>query len=251
MWDNLRLIASKSNKLPKPYYRGCRQGRILPPAFGWHRLSPRSVRVNAQIGRKRHGSLKTHRPHLARWRNGALAGSAGSVLTHTFHYGLGVFEGVRAYKTPEGTSIFRLKEHTDRLYRSAHILRMDMPYDKETLNAAQREVVRANELDEAYIRPMCFLGSEGMGLRADNLKTHVMVASWAWPSYMDPEARDRGIRIATSSYTRHHVNITMCKAKANGNYINSILALREAMDCLLYTSPSPRDLSTSRMPSSA
>ncbi len=152
------------------------------------------------------------------------------VLTHTFHYGLGCFEGVRAYKTPDGTAIFRLKEHTDRLFRSAHILRMDMPFDKQTLNEAQREVVRANGLDEAYIRPMCFLGSEGMGLRADNLKTHVMVASWAWPSYMDPEARDRGIRIATSSYTRHHVNITMCKAKANGNYINSILALREAMD---------------------
>jgi len=152
------------------------------------------------------------------------------VLTHTFHYGLGVFEGVRAYKTPDGTSIFRLNEHTDRLFRSAHILRMDMPFDKETLNAAQRAVVRENGFDEGYIRPMCFLGSEGMGLRADNLKTHVMVASWPWPSYMDPEARDRGIRIATSSYTRHHVNITMCKAKANGNYINSILALREAMN---------------------
>ena len=152
------------------------------------------------------------------------------VLTHTFHYGLGVFEGVRAYKTPDGTSIFRLKEHTDRLFRSAHILRMAMPFDKDTLNAAQRAVVRENALDEAYIRPMCFLGSEGMGLRADNLKTHVMVAAWPWPSYMDPEARDRGIRIATSSYTRHHVNITMCKAKANGNYINSILALREALD---------------------
>ncbi len=152
------------------------------------------------------------------------------VLTHTFHYGLGVFEGVRAYKTPEGASIFRLQEHTDRLFRSAHILRMEMPFDKVTLSEAQRLVVRANGLDEAYIRPMCFLGSEGMGLRADNLKTHVMVAAWAWPSYMDPEARDRGIRVATSSYTRHHVNITMCKAKANGNYINSILALREALD---------------------
>ena len=152
------------------------------------------------------------------------------VLTHTFHYGLGVFEGVRAYKTPSGTSIFRLKEHTDRLFQSAHILRMNMPFDKNTLNFAQRAVVRENQLDEAYIRPMCFLGSEGMGLRADNLQTHVMIAAWPWPSYMDPEARDRGIRIATSSYTRHHVNITMCKAKANGNYINSILALREAMD---------------------
>ena len=153
------------------------------------------------------------------------------VLTHTFHYGLGVFEGVRAYDTPDaGTSIFRLKEHTDRLFRSAKILQMDMPYDKDTLNEAQRQVVRVNGLEEAYLRPMCFLGSEGMGLRADNLKTHVMVAAWSWPSYMDPEARDRGIKVRTSSYTRHHVNITMCKAKANGNYINSILALREALD---------------------
>ena len=153
------------------------------------------------------------------------------VLTHTFHYGLGVFEGVRAYATQDqGTCIFRLKEHTDRLFRSAKILQMDMPYDKEMLNEAQREVVRVNNLDEAYLRPMCFLGSEGMGLRADNLKTHVMIAAWSWPSYMDPEARDRGIRVRTSSYTRHHVNITMCKAKANGNYINSILALREALD---------------------
>ncbi len=153
------------------------------------------------------------------------------VLTHTFHYGLGVFEGVRAYATPDrGTCIFRLREHTDRLFRSAHILQMDMPFDKNALNAAQREVVRVNGLEEGYIRPMCFLGSEGMGLRADNLKTHVMVAAWPWPSYMDPEARDRGIRVRTSSYTRHHVNITMCKAKANGNYTNSILALREALD---------------------
>ena len=153
------------------------------------------------------------------------------VLTHTFHYGLGVFEGVRAYETADqGACIFRLKEHTDRLFRSAKILQMEMPFDKDTLNEAQREVVRVNNLKEGYIRPMCFLGSEGMGLRADNLKTHVMVAAWPWPSYMDPEARDRGIRVRTSSYTRHHVNITMCKAKANGNYINSILALREALD---------------------
>ncbi|MEP4486190.1 MAG: branched-chain amino acid transaminase [Halioglobus sp.] len=153
------------------------------------------------------------------------------VLTHTLHYGLGVFEGVRAYKTAElGTSIFRLQEHTDRLFRSAHILSMDMPFDKDTLNEAQRAVVRENKLEEAYLRPMCFYGSEGMGLRADNLKTHVMVAAWEWPSYMDPEARDRGIKVRTSSYTRHHVNITMCKAKANGNYINSMLALREALD---------------------
>ncbi|GAB3283207.1 branched-chain amino acid transaminase [Parahaliea aestuarii] len=153
------------------------------------------------------------------------------VLTHTLHYGLGVFEGVRAYKTPDdGTCIFRLHEHTNRLFNSAHILGMAMPFDKDTLNEAQRRVVRENNLEEAYLRPMCFFGSEGMGLRADNLQTHVMVAAWEWPSYMDPEARDRGIKVRTSSYTRHHVNITMCKAKANGNYINSMLALKEALD---------------------
>ena len=153
------------------------------------------------------------------------------VLTHTFHYGVGVFEGVRAYSTPDrGTCIFRLAEHTDRLFRSAKILQMNMPWDRDALIAAQREVVRVNGLQEGYLRPMCFLGSEGMGLRADNLQTHVMVAAWPWPSYMDPEAQNRGIAVRTSSYTRHHVNITMCKAKANGNYINSILALREAID---------------------
>ncbi|MDH4039651.1 MAG: branched-chain amino acid transaminase [Gammaproteobacteria bacterium] len=153
------------------------------------------------------------------------------VLTHTFHYGLGVFEGVRAYNTPRGTCIFRLDDHTNRLFNSAHILGMPMPFDKATLNQAQKDVVRENGLEEGYLRPMCFYGSEGMGLRADNLKTHVMVAAWPWPSYMDPEARDRGIKVRTSSFTRHHVNISMCKAKANGNYINSMLALREALDC--------------------
>ena len=153
------------------------------------------------------------------------------VLTHTFHYGLGVFEGVRAYKTKDqGTCIFRLQEHTDRLFNSAHILRMAMPFDKETLIQAQKDVVRLNGLEEGYLRPMCFYGAEGMGLRADKLETHVMVAAWEWPSYMDPEARDRGIKVRTSSFTRHHVNISMCKAKANGNYINSMLALREALD---------------------
>ena len=153
------------------------------------------------------------------------------VLTHTLHYGLGVFEGVRAYRTPDrGTCIFRLEEHTERLFNSAKILSMKMPFDRDTLNEAQRAVVRENDLDEAYLRPMCFYGSEGMGLRADSLKTHAMVAAWEWPSYMDPEASSRGIKVRTSSFTRHHVNITMCKAKANGNYINSMLALREALD---------------------
>ncbi|KMQ73555.1 branched-chain amino acid transaminase [Marinobacter subterrani] len=151
------------------------------------------------------------------------------VLTHTLHYGLGCFEGVRAYNTSNGPAIFRLKEHTDRLFRSAHILNMKMPFSKDELNEAQRAAVRENNLDEAYLRPMAFLGSEGMGLRADNLKVHVMVAAWSWPSYMSPEAKEMGIKVRTSSYTRHHVNITMCKAKANGNYINSMLALNEAI----------------------
>ena len=153
------------------------------------------------------------------------------VLTHTLHYGMGVFEGVRAYKSDKlGTSIFRLQEHTDRLFRSAHIMRMKMPYTKDVVNEAHKMVVRENSLAEAYLRPMAFYGSEGMGLRADNLKVHVMVAAWHWPSYMSPEAREMGIRIRTSSYTRHHVNISMCKAKANGHYINSLLALQEALD---------------------
>ncbi|MDP4549100.1 MAG: branched-chain amino acid transaminase [Marinobacter sp.] len=151
------------------------------------------------------------------------------VLTHTLHYGLGCFEGVRAYNTANGPAIFRLKEHTDRLFRSAHILNMKMPFSKDEINEAQRAAVRENNLDEAYLRPMVFLGSEGMGLRADNLKVHVMVAAWSWPSYMSPEAKEVGIKVRTSSYTRHHVNITMCKAKANGNYINSMLALNEAI----------------------
>jgi len=153
------------------------------------------------------------------------------VLTHTLHYGLGVFEGIRAYKTDRGTAIFRLKEHVQRLFNSAHILRLDMPYDPTTISEACRAAVRENELDTGYIRPMCFLGSEGMGLHAEGLKTHVMVAAWSWGSYLGEEGMQNGIRIKTSSYARHHVNITMCKAKANGNYMNSMLALREAIDC--------------------
>jgi branched-chain amino acid aminotransferase len=153
------------------------------------------------------------------------------VLTHTLHYGMGVFEGVRAYKTDKGAAIFRLQEHTDRLFRSAHIMNMPMPFDKETINAATRASVAENNLESAYIRPMVFYGSEGMGLRADNLKTHVMVAAWSWGSYLGAEGMEKGIRIRTSSYTRHHVNITMCKAKANGNYMNSMLALQEALAC--------------------
>jgi len=153
------------------------------------------------------------------------------VLTHTLHYGMGAFEGVRAYHAEKGTAIFRLQEHTDRLYRSAHILGMAMPFEKADINKACLESVSKNNLDSAYIRPMCFYGSEGMGLRADNLKVHIMVAAWSWGSYLGSEGLEKGIRIRTSSYTKHHVNITMCKAKANGNYLNSMLALQEAIQC--------------------
>ena len=153
------------------------------------------------------------------------------VLTHTLHYGMGVFEGVRAYRTDRGTAIFRLQEHTDRLLRSAHILGMPIPYDRHTINEGQRAAVRENGLASAYIRPMCFYGSEGMGLRADNLLVHVMVAAWEWGAYLGEENMKRGIRVKVSSFTRHHVNITMCRAKANGNYMNSMLALKEALQC--------------------
>jgi branched-chain amino acid aminotransferase len=175
------------------------------------------------------------------WFNGELVDWKDAkvhVLTHTLHYGLGVFEGVRAYQTDQGTSIFRLHDHTDRLFKSAHILNMKLPYSMAEVNEAHRAVVRENKLSSAYMRPLCFLGSEEMGLRADQLKVNVMVAAWEWPSYVSPEILKHGMKVRTSSYTRHHVNITMCKAKAVGNYTNSILALREALDggadeCLL------------------
>ena len=150
------------------------------------------------------------------------------VLTHTLHYGMGVFEGVRAYKTDKGTAIFRLKDHTDRLFRSAHILGMKMPYSKEEISAAQLAAVRDNNLESAYLRPMAFYGAEAMGISAKTLSTHVIVAAWKWGAYMGQEALDHGIRVKTSSFSRHHVNVTMCKAKANGNYMNSILAHQEA-----------------------
>ncbi|MYF12047.1 MAG: branched-chain amino acid transaminase [Gammaproteobacteria bacterium] len=162
---------------------------------------------------------------LVPWRDAKV-----HVLTHTLHYGLGVFEGVRAYQTPKGPCIFRLAEHTQRLFNSAHILGLEIPYSADEVNAAQVETLRANALGEGYLRPMAFLGSEAMGLRAKGLTVNVTIAAWPWPNYMDEDARERGISVRTSSYTRHHVNITMCKAKANGNYINSILALHEALD---------------------
>jgi branched-chain amino acid aminotransferase len=161
---------------------------------------------------------------LVQWRDATT-----HVLTHTLHYGMGVFEGVRAYNTPDGTAIFRLQAHTDRLFDSAHIMNMPMPYSKEEINEATRAAVRENNLESAYIRPMVFYGSEGMGLRASGLKVHVIVAAWHWGAYMGDEALELGIKVRTSSFTRHHVNITMTRAKSNGAYINSMLALQEAI----------------------
>jgi branched-chain amino acid aminotransferase len=151
------------------------------------------------------------------------------VLTHTLHYGMGVFEGLRAYKAEQGTAIFRLQAHTDRLFESANIMNMDIPFDKETLNTAQIAAVKDNNLKSAYIRPMCFYGSEGMGLRADNLKVHVMVAAWEWGAYLGQESLDNGIRIRKSTFIKNDSHPSMYLAKANGNYINSMLALDEAM----------------------
>ena len=167
------------------------------------------------------------------WLNGELVAWREAnvhMLTYTLHYGVGVFEGVRAYDTPSGPSVFRLHDHTTRLFDSAHILQIDVPYSREALLAAQCEVFAANGLEEGYLRPVVYLGSESMGLRAVDLSVNVAIACWPWPDYMDPSARQQGITVRTSSYTRHHVNITLCKAKANGNYINSVLALREAQD---------------------
>jgi branched-chain amino acid aminotransferase len=152
------------------------------------------------------------------------------VLTHTLHYGCGVFEGLRAYQTERGTAIFRLRDHTERLFRSAHIMRMEIPFDQHTLDQAQREAVSRNYLASAYIRPMCFYGAEGMGLHAKNLKVQVMVAAWEWGSYLGADNMTRGIKVRTASFTRNHVNSVMCKAKANGNYLNSILAVQEAVE---------------------
>ncbi len=167
------------------------------------------------------------------WQDGKLVPwreATTHVLTHSLHYGLAVFEGVRAYKTEAGTAIFKLKEHTDRLFDSAHIYRMPMPYDRETLMAAQREVVRANQLESAYIRPIAYYGSEKMGVSPKGATTHVAIAAWPWGAYLGEEGMEKGIRVKTASYARHHVNVSMCRAKYSGTYANSILANMEAIE---------------------
>jgi branched-chain amino acid aminotransferase len=160
---------------------------------------------------------------LVNWRDATT-----HVLTHTLHYGMGAFEGIRAYKTEQGTAIFRLKDHTKRLFGSAHIFMMQMPFDQDTINAATREVVKSNGLDSAYIRPLAFYGSEKMGVSPRGSKVHIAIAAWTWGAYLGDDGLKNGIRVKTSSYTRHHPNISMVRAKACGHYVNSILANLEA-----------------------
>ena len=150
------------------------------------------------------------------------------ILTHTLHYGVGVFEGVRAYKTDQGPAIFRLGDHTSRLFDSAHIMAMKIPYDAELLNEVQCELIRRNNLDSGYLRPLVYYGSEAMGLHAKSLQVHVSIAAWPWGAYLGDDAIQKGIRVKTSSFSRHFVNSTMCKAKVNGHYYNSIMSLQEA-----------------------
>ncbi len=160
------------------------------------------------------------------WREATVHG-----LTHSLHYGMGCFEGERAYATPQGAAIFRLPEHTKRLFNSAKILQMDVPFTQDQINDATKEVIRANHLESAYIRPLLFYGAEGMGLSAKGLKVHALIAAWSWGSYLGQAALEKGIRVKVSSFSRHHVNVHLCKAKATGNYMNSMLAQREAASC--------------------
>ena len=161
---------------------------------------------------------------LVDWRDAKI-----HVLTSTLHYGVGVFEGLRAYSTANGPSVFRLHDHTRRLFDSAQIVKIEIPFSLEELIDAQLEIFKLNKLPEGYIRPLVFRGSEQMGLRADGLSVHIAIACWPWPDYMDAESREAGIRVQTSSYTRLHVNVNMCKAKVCGQYVNSILALSDAL----------------------
>ena len=165
------------------------------------------------------------------WYNGKLVPwreATTHVLTHTLHYGMGVFEGVRAYQTERGAAIFRLQAHTDRLFRSAQIFGMKIPFAKEAIEEAQKDVVRRNKLGSCYIRPIAFYGSNALGVAAKTNPVLVAIAAWPWGAYLGADGIEKGIRVKTSSFTHHHPNVTMCKAKAVGNYPVSILANQEA-----------------------
>lgn len=150
------------------------------------------------------------------------------VLTHTLHYGYGCFEGIRAYSTQDGPAIFRLGDHLRRLEDSCRILAIDLPWSRPNLEEACHEAVSRNKLDNAYIRPLVFLGPEKVGIDPAGTKTHLMIAAWSWQGYLGQHSLSQGIRVRVSSYARHHVNVQMCRAKAISTYSNSILAVREA-----------------------
>lgn len=165
------------------------------------------------------------------WFNGELVewrSATTHVLTHTLHYGMGVFEGVRAYETPDGPAIFRLQDHTKRLFNSAKIVGMQLPFTEEQINRAHIDVVKANNLVSCYFRPMAYYGSGKLGVAPKQDDVQVILAAWAWGTYLGEEGMRKGIRVRVSSFTRHHPNVTMIKAKANGNYMNSIMANTEA-----------------------
>ena len=151
------------------------------------------------------------------------------ILTHTLHYGTGVFEGVRAYETEQGPAIFRLQDHTSRLFKSAELIGMNIPYSQTELMEAQCESVKINKLKNAYIRPLCFYGNEGMGLRADNLKVHASVSSWDWGAYLGEDKIKNGIKVKVSPFPKRAADSMLYKAKATGNYLNSMLALQDAL----------------------
>ena len=163
---------------------------------------------------------------LIDWRSAKI-----HVLTHSLHYGMSVFEGVRAYETEKGTAIFRLFEHTKRLLNSAKIFQMNVPYDMDTLMKAQKQVIRENHLESGYIRPIIWVGSEALGVSAKNNTIHTAIAAWPWGAYLGEDGISKGIRVKISSFSRHHVNVSLVRAKASGYYINSILANQEATTC--------------------
>ncbi|MGU9951676.1 MAG: branched-chain amino acid transaminase [Gammaproteobacteria bacterium WSBS_2016_MAG_OTU1] len=150
------------------------------------------------------------------------------VLSHSLHYGMSIFEGVRCYETNNGPAIFRLSDHTRRFFESAHILSMKLPFSQDDLNQAQIDVVRENQYDSCYIRPLAFYGANSLGLAATNNPVHIIIAAWPWGTYLGNEGILNGIRVKTSSFTRHHVNAAMCRGKVGGYYVNSIMAHAEA-----------------------
>jgi len=167
------------------------------------------------------------------WLDGRLVPWADAqvhVMTHTLHYRLGVFEGIRCYQCADGRSaVFRLREHVDRLFGSAHVVGMAMPFTREQIHEACLETVRANKLKECYIRPIAFMGDGEMGLAA-RPATRVAIAAWPWGAYLGDDGMQRGVRLKTSSFARFHPNTMLTKAKVVGHYVNSILAAREARD---------------------